>query len=156
MAMKSMQERVAGLRPHPISAFGMSLYPFVIAILLAFVMDKLIGPAVGATWAKILLDVGIAILLAGSLNVVNGYAGQFSIGHAGFMLVGGIGNVRGAAAGAMLIAFVEVFVHRYVIALFPDKPWVGQLQDIYVFGILILVLLFKPSGLLGKTSVEKV
>ena len=38
---------------------------------------------------KILLDVGIAILLAGSLNIVNGYAGQFSIGHAGFMLVGG-------------------------------------------------------------------
>ena len=56
----------------------------------------------------------------------------------------------------MLIAFVEVFIHRYVIALFPDKPWVGQLQDIYVFGILILVLLFKPSGLLGKTTVEKV
>lgn len=71
-------------------------------------------------------------------------------------VVGGIGNVRGAAAGAMLIAFVEVFVHRYVIAIFPDKPWVGQLQDIYVFGILILVLLFKPSGLLGKTTVEKV
>jgi branched-chain amino acid transport system permease protein len=52
-------------------------------------MDAVIGPAVGATWAKILLDVGIAILLAGSLNVVNGYAGQFSLGHAGFMLVGG-------------------------------------------------------------------
>src|SRR5258705_13370307 len=37
----------------------------------------------------ILLEVGIAILLAVSLNVVNGYAGQFSIGDAGFMLVGG-------------------------------------------------------------------
>lgn len=71
-------------------------------------------------------------------------------------VVGGIGNVRGAAAGAVLIAFVEVFVHRYVNAAFPDKPWVGQLQDIYVFGILILVLLFKPSGLLGKATVEKV
>jgi len=71
-------------------------------------------------------------------------------------VVGGIGNVRGAAAGALLIAFVEVFVHRYVNAAFPDKPWVGQLQDIYVFGILILVLLFKPSGLLGKAAAEKV
>jgi branched-chain amino acid transport system permease protein len=71
-------------------------------------------------------------------------------------VVGGIGNVRGAAAGALLIAFVEVFVHRYVNATFPDKPWVGQLQDIYVFGILILVLMFKPSGLLGKATVEKV
>jgi len=71
-------------------------------------------------------------------------------------VVGGIGNVRGAAAGALLIAFVEVFVHRYVNAAFPDKPWVGQLQDIYVFGILILVLMFKPSGLLGRATVEKV
>ncbi len=71
-------------------------------------------------------------------------------------VVGGIGNVRGAAAGALLIAFVEVFVHRYVGAVFADKPWVSQLQDIYVFGILILVLLFKPSGLLGKAAVEKV
>ena len=71
-------------------------------------------------------------------------------------VVGGIGNVRGAAAGALLIAFVEVFVHTYVVKQFPDKLWVGQLQDIYVFGILILVLMFRPSGLLGKTSVEKV
>jgi branched-chain amino acid transport system permease protein len=71
-------------------------------------------------------------------------------------VVGGIGNVRGAAAGALLIAFVEVFVHSYVLKAFPGRPWVGQLQDIYVFGILILVLLFKPSGLLGKATVEKV
>jgi branched-chain amino acid transport system permease protein len=71
-------------------------------------------------------------------------------------VVGGIGNVRGAAAGAMLIGFVEVFVHRYVIKAFPDTAWVGQLQDIYVFGILILVLLFKPSGLFGTAAVEKV
>jgi branched-chain amino acid transport system permease protein len=71
-------------------------------------------------------------------------------------VVGGIGNVRGAAAGAMLIAFVEVFVHHQLVELFHDKPWVGQLQDVYVFGILILVLLFKPSGLLGKAVVEKV
>src|SRR6476620_11086936 len=87
--MKTMLERVAALRPHPINAIAMSLVPFVIALLLATMMDKVIGPAVGATWSKILLDVGIAILLAGSLNVVNGYGGQFSIGHAGFMLVGG-------------------------------------------------------------------
>jgi branched-chain amino acid transport system permease protein len=71
-------------------------------------------------------------------------------------VVGGIGNVRGAAAGALLIAFVEVFVHTYIVKAFPDKEWVGRLQDIYVFGILILVLLFKPSGLFGKASVEKV
>jgi branched-chain amino acid transport system permease protein len=87
--MKTVQERVAALRPHPAAAIGMSVVPFAAAIVLALFVDKALGPAVGATWSKILLDVGIAILLAGSLNVVNGYAGQFSIGHAGFMLVGG-------------------------------------------------------------------
>jgi len=71
-------------------------------------------------------------------------------------VVGGIGNVRGAAAGAMLIAFVEVFVHRYVTALFSHTPWVGQLQDVYVFVILIVVLLWRPEGLFGKAAVEKV
>ncbi|HLL20851.1 MAG TPA: branched-chain amino acid ABC transporter permease, partial [Kofleriaceae bacterium] len=36
-------------------------------------------------------------------------------------VVGGIGNVRGAAAGALLIAFVEVFVHFYITKLFPGQ-----------------------------------
>jgi branched-chain amino acid transport system permease protein len=87
--MKSLQERVAAHRPGFGIAAGRSVVPFAIAILAAVAMDAVIGPFVGATWSKILLDVGIAIMLAGSLNVVNGYAGQFSLGHAGFMLAGG-------------------------------------------------------------------
>jgi branched-chain amino acid transport system permease protein len=76
-------------------------------------------------------------------------------------VVGGIGNVRGAAAGALLIAFVEVFVHFYVMKIcawiFGSAPlWVGQLQDVYVFVILIAVLMWRPSGLLGRSTVEKV
>ena len=88
-AAKPLQSRVGKLTPRLELAIGRSLLPFLVAVGLAFFMDKVVGPGVGATWTKILLDVGIAILLAGSLNVVNGYAGQFSIGHAGFMLVGG-------------------------------------------------------------------
>src|SRR5262249_46933964 len=38
---------------------------------------------------KILADIGINIILAVSLNLVNGFTGQFSIGHAGFMALGG-------------------------------------------------------------------
>lgn len=62
-------------------------------------------------------------------------------------VVGGIGNVRGAVAGAMLIGFVELFGAAYL------SP---HMRDLYVFGILIAVLLFKPSGLFGKAVVEKV
>jgi branched-chain amino acid transport system permease protein len=100
--MKPVQDRVAALRPSVVGAVGSSLAPFAFALGLAVVMDAVIGPAVGATWSKILLDVGIAIVLAGSLNVVNGYAGQFSIGHAGFMLVGGYAAVWLTFYGSVL------------------------------------------------------
>jgi branched-chain amino acid transport system permease protein len=43
---------------------------------------------VGPYWHGILLDIGVAIILAVGLNLVNGYTGQFSLGHAGFMAVG--------------------------------------------------------------------
>jgi branched-chain amino acid transport system permease protein len=86
--VKALQQRVPGLMPNPAAAIGRSAAPFAVAIVLALVMDLIIAPAAGLTWTKILLDVGIAIVLAGSLNVVNGYAGQFSLGQAGFMLVG--------------------------------------------------------------------
>ena len=62
-------------------------------------------------------------------------------------VVGGIGNVRGAVAGALLISFVEVFGAAYL------SP---HMRDLYVFVILIAVLLFRPSGLFGKSVVEKV
>src|SRR5215468_2115534 len=42
-----------------------------------------------AYYYDILINIGINIILAVSLNLVNGYTGQFSLGHAGFMAVGG-------------------------------------------------------------------
>jgi branched-chain amino acid transport system substrate-binding protein len=62
-------------------------------------------------------------------------------------VVGGIGDVRGAAVGALLIAGVQQFGAAYLSS---------QLRDIYVFTILIIVLLVKPAGLFGRTTVEKV
>src|SRR5476651_2461760 len=41
-----------------------------------------------AYWLFISYDIGINIILAVSLNLINGYTGQFSLGHAGFMAVG--------------------------------------------------------------------
>ncbi|MBK9036880.1 MAG: branched-chain amino acid ABC transporter permease [Myxococcales bacterium] len=62
-------------------------------------------------------------------------------------VVGGIGNVRGAVVGALLIATIEMFGAAYL------SP---QLADLYVFGVLILMLLLRPAGLLGSDTVEKV
>ncbi|HEX8914352.1 MAG TPA: branched-chain amino acid ABC transporter permease [Humisphaera sp.] len=62
-------------------------------------------------------------------------------------VVGGIGNVRGAMLGGICIGVIEFLGVRYVS---------DQYRDVYVFSILILVLLVRPSGLLGTASVEKV
>lgn len=62
-------------------------------------------------------------------------------------VLGGIGNISGAMLGGYLIGFIETFTRAYI-----SSKWV----DAIVFSILILVLLFKPSGLLGKNVKEKV
>jgi len=63
--------------------------PLVVGFLAAIAMQLAIGPVVGPFAVKLLMDIGINVILAVSLNLVNGFTGQFSIGHAGFMAVGG-------------------------------------------------------------------
>ena len=86
---RSLAARVAALRPNPVAAALRSAWPFAIGIVFAFVLQVVIAPSISPFYAKLLLDIGVAIILAVSLNVVNGFAGQFSLGHAGFMMVGG-------------------------------------------------------------------
>ncbi len=62
-------------------------------------------------------------------------------------VIGGIGNVRGAMLGGILIGLIELFGAAYL------SP---NLRDIYVFTLLILVLLFRPTGILGNPVAEKV
>ena len=62
---------------------------------------------------------------------------------------GGIGNIAGAVAGAMIIGLVEVMVVGYV-----ENG--SQYRDAIAFVLLIAILLIKPSGLFGKHVVEKV
>jgi len=62
-------------------------------------------------------------------------------------VIGGIGNLRGAMLGGLLIGMVELFGAAYL------SP---HLRDVYVFSLLILVLLFRPTGILGRATVEKV
>jgi branched-chain amino acid transport system permease protein len=62
-------------------------------------------------------------------------------------VLGGIGNIGGAMFGGYVIGIVETMTKAYI-----SSKW----SDAIVFSILILVLLFKPSGLLGKNVKEKV
>lgn len=63
--------------------------PFVIGFAIAYAMHIVLPGVLGEFYARIVLDVGIAMILAVSLNIVSGLTGQFSMGHAGFMACGG-------------------------------------------------------------------
>lgn len=64
-----------------------------LAIVIAFVaamlgLNALVGRFLNAYYLQILIFMGINIILATSLNLINGYTGQFNLGHAGFMAIG--------------------------------------------------------------------
>lgn len=62
-------------------------------------------------------------------------------------VLGGIGNVAGAVLGGVIMGFSEEMVVGYLSSTY---------RDALAFGILIAILMFRPSGLLGKSSQEKV
>ena len=70
-------------------------------------------------------------------------AGLFAFTAAVF---GGIGNIQGAALGGLFIGLVQAFSNAYFQA---------ALTDVWIFAILILVLVFRPTGLLGMQVPEK-
>ena len=62
-------------------------------------------------------------------------------------ILGGIGNIPGAALGGLVLGIVETYVG--------GSEW-STYKDAIAFAILIVILLFRPAGLLGKFTVEKV
>lgn len=62
-------------------------------------------------------------------------------------VLGGIGNIPGAALGGMVLGIIETFSNGTRFSTYTDA---------IAFAILILILLFRPAGLLGKIQVEKV
>jgi branched-chain amino acid transport system permease protein len=86
--MKHLPERAAALSPSLAATAPRFLAPILVGVALAVLAQRVLGPFIGPFYAKVLLDIGINVILAVSLNLVNGFTGQFSIGHAGFMAVG--------------------------------------------------------------------
>ena len=82
-----MEARAHALRPPLGKTLLTAAAPMALGLLLAGLLQA--SMAGYPFYSKVLTDVGIAIVLAVSLNLVNGFTGQFSIGHAGFMAVGG-------------------------------------------------------------------
>jgi len=66
-------------------------------------------------------------------------------------VLGGIGNVNGAVVGGLVLGLVEALAIEYIPGRFGGASW----KDVWTFVILILVLVFRPQGLLGARVVER-
>jgi branched-chain amino acid transport system permease protein len=66
-------------------------------------------------------------------------------------VLGGIGNVAGAVLGGLVLGVTEAMATQYIPGQFGGSPW----KDVWAFVILILVLVFRPQGLLGAKAVDR-
>jgi len=97
---------------------------------------------------------GSALAAIGGLLVAS-HVGQinFSIGFiAGIKaftaaVLGGIGSIPGAVLGSLILGLTESFATGYISS---------DYEDVFAFSLLVLILIFRPSGLLGKATSEKV
>ncbi len=100
---------------------------------------------------------GVAGVLFGLLYTqINPYSGFFP-GIKAFTaaVLGGIGSIPGAALGGLFLGVLEIMGGTYL-PLVSDGNIGTEYKDIFAFAVLIAILLFKPSGLLGRGHVEKV
>ena len=100
----------------------------------------------------------IGSALAGAAGVMFGLVfGQiyhfmgFIAGLKGFTaaVLGGIGSIPGAMVGGLIVGLAESYATGYL-------PQGSTFQNLYVFALLILVILIRPSGLFGKAAISKV
>lgn len=102
------------------------------------------------------------VMYAMKYQALNAYSGTVP-GMKAFTaaVLGGIGNIPGTMLGGLVLGWLETFLG--VISLFQNVPglhWTGAIKaeykDLGAFLALILILFFKPAGLLGKATTEKV
>jgi len=104
-------------------------------ISLTFVMGAALAAVAGMTW---LMYYGIIDFFVGFLAGIKAFSAA---------VLGGIGSLPGAMLGGLLIGLIEVFYSAY---------FSTEYKDVAAFAVLVLVLIFRPSGLLGKPDIEKV
>jgi branched-chain amino acid transport system permease protein len=143
----------------------------VVMIILTFIIKfTLIGKAMRATSqdrtmatlvginvnrvisATFIIGSGLAaiggLLIASHIGQINFYIG-FLAGIKAFTaaVLGGIGSIPGAVLGSLILGLTESFATGYVSS---------DYEDVFAFSLLVLILIFKPSGLLGKATNQKV
>lgn len=105
-------------------------------IAVTFLLGSMLAAAGGIMWAL-------------KYPQVNPFMGVFP-GMKAFIaaVLGGIGNILGAVLGGFLLGLGEILI----VAIVPE---LGQYRDAFAFVILILVLLFRPTGIMGEPMIDK-
>jgi branched-chain amino acid transport system permease protein len=101
-----------------------------IAFILAAILAAAAGVMIGLYYTQINFFLGFILGLRAFTSAV----------------LGGIGNIPGAMAGGLLIGLLESYCAGYLS---------GRWQDVFVFGVLIAVLIIKPTGLFGERVAER-
>jgi branched-chain amino acid transport system permease protein len=106
--------------------------------------------AIGAALAAV-----AGVMMASNYSTAHFYMG-FLPGLKAFTaaVLGGIGNIYGAMLGGLLLGLIEVFGAGYLGQLTGDVLG-AQYQDIFAFIVLITVLVFRPSGLMGERVADR-
>ncbi len=88
------------------------------------------------------------VLIASHIGMINFYIG-FIAGIKAFTaaVLGGIGSVPGAVLGGMVLGWTESFATGYVSS---------DYEDVFAFTLLVLILIFRPEGILGRSTTQKV
>lgn len=158
-----------------ISAKQVLVIGFAIAMMVAlqlFIYNTKIGKAMRATaqdrdaaqlmGININTTIAMTFLIGSALAGAAGFASGVYYGTTWFFngfeaglkaftaaVLGGIGNIPGAMLGGFLIGLIEAISTQYI-------PQGAQWSNVVVFSVLVLVLVFRPSGLLGESLPEKV
>jgi branched-chain amino acid transport system permease protein len=109
------------------------------AVVLASFAFTFIEDAINPYFFQVFIYVGISIILASSLSLINGFAGQFSLGHAGFMA---IGAYTSAYLSSIIVGTNEGFIAT---ALFPIILLSGGVMA-SLFGLLVGIPSFRVKG----------
>ncbi len=95
------------------------------------------------------------VLFGIQYGLINPYSG-FIPGIKAFTaaVLGGIGNIPGAMAGGIVLGLLEAFAASYL-SLLTGGNFGAEYKDIFAFSVLILILIFRPRGLLGEVVRER-
>ena len=88
------------------------------------------------------------VLIASHVGMINFYIG-FIAGIKAFTaaVLGGIGSIPGAVLGSFVLGWTESFATGYVSS---------DYEDVFAFALLVLILIFRPEGILGRSTTQKV